>query len=72
MRQVTVNIPDNFYSAFIEFFKHIPEAKIESEESFAIPEWHKTETLRRIKKAKPEDFMPWEKVKKKFRYKKSK
>ncbi|MBI4931561.1 MAG: addiction module protein [Bacteroidetes bacterium] len=72
MKHITISIPENFYNTFIEFFKHIPEAKIESEESFSIPEWHKTETLKRIKNAKPENFIPWEKVKKNIRYKVSK
>ena len=69
MRQVTLNIPDNFYNAFIEFFKHIPNAKIQSDEDVAIPEWHKQETLKRIKSAKSKDFIPWEKGKKLLKYK---
>ena len=69
MKHITISIPESFYSTFIEFFKHIPDAKIESEENVVIPEWHKTETLKRIKSAKPEDFIPWEKVKKNIRYK---
>ena len=69
MKQVTISIPESFYKTFIEFFKHIPDAKIESAESISIPEWHKTETLKRLKNAKPEDFIPWEQVKKNIRYK---
>ena len=41
MKQVTVNIPDSFYSSFIEFFKHIPEVTIKEETSEDIPSWHK-------------------------------
>jgi hypothetical protein len=40
MRTVTVTIPDNFYQTFIEFFKHIPDAKVE-EDDMDIPTWHK-------------------------------
>jgi len=69
MKQVTISIPESFYKTFVEFFKHIPDAKIESEENLSIPEWHKTETLKRLKNAKPEDFIPWKKVKKNIRYK---
>lgn len=69
MKQIVVNIPESFYNSFIEFFKHIPEARIESEESLTVPEWHKTETLKRIKSAKAEDFTPWKKGKKLLKYK---
>ncbi len=53
----------------MDFFKHIPDAKIESEESVVIPDWHKTETIKRLKTAKAEHFTPWEKAKKQFRHK---
>lgn len=39
--------------------------------SKAIPEWHKAETLKRLKSAKPEDFIPWSKVKKSMKRKES-
>lgn len=72
MKHITISIPESFYNTFIEFFKHIPDAKIESEESVIIPEWHKTETSKRIKNAKPSDFISWEKVKKNIRCKRGK
>ena len=68
MKQIVVSIPESFYNSFIEFFKHIPEARIESEESVSVPEWHKTETLKRIKSAKAKDFTPWKKGKKLLNY----
>jgi hypothetical protein len=43
MKHITISIPECFYSTFIEFFKHIPDVKIESA---IIPEWHKTETIK--------------------------
>ena len=72
MKHITISIPESFYKTFVEFFKHIPDAKIESEESVIIPEWHKTETLKRLKNARKEDFISWEQVKKNIRYKTTK
>ena len=72
MKQLTISIPENFYNVFVEFFRHIPEAKIESEESITIPDWHKEETLKRIRNAKPEDFIPWKKAKKQLLHKANK
>ena len=67
MRQVTINIPDSFYNTFLDFFKHIPDDKIESED-FEIPAGHKKETLARIKSSKPEDYIPWNTAKKQFKF----
>ena len=72
MKQITISIPESFYKTFIAFFRHIPEARIESETGVSIPEWHKTETLKRLKNAKPENFIPWEQVKKNIRFKSGK
>jgi hypothetical protein len=36
MKQLTVNIPDNYIPAVIEYFSHIPEASILSESDFII------------------------------------
>jgi len=57
MKQLTVTIPDEFYNTFIEFFKHIPEAKIDENKDFEVPEWQKEMVLERIKNAKPEDYI---------------
>lgn len=69
MRQVTVSIPDSFYDAFVEFFRHIPNAKVQDADNLKIPEWQKEETLSRLKNTKTGDYIPWEKVKKNIRYK---
>ena len=69
MKHITISIPDNFYKTVVDFFRHIPEAKIESEEAVIIPDWHKEETLKRINTAKEEDFIPWKKAKKQLRHK---
>lgn len=63
MKQITISIPEGFYKTFMEFFKHIPEAKIETTNSLFIPEWHKNETLKRIKSSKKGDFALWSSVK---------
>ena len=69
MRQITINIPDSFYQVFLDFFKHVPEATVVESFDFAIPEWHKSETLKRIETSKPEDFIPWEEAKKQLTFK---
>ena len=69
MKHITISIPDNFYKTVVDFFRHIPEAKIESEEAVIIPDWHKEETLKRISTAKAGDFIPWKKAKKQLRHK---
>ena len=57
MKQLTVTIPDEFYNSFIEFFKHIPDVKIDEKIDFEIPEWQKEMVLERMKNAKPEDYL---------------
>ena len=69
MRQISVSIPDSFYKTFMDFFKHIPDAKIEEIENFPIPEWHKEQTLHRLKTSKRTDFIPWSKAKKQLKSK---
>lgn len=68
MKHIVVSIPECFDYSFIESFKHIPETRIESDESLTVPEWHKTETLKRIKSAKAKDFTPWKKGKRLLKY----
>jgi hypothetical protein len=36
MRQLTINIPDYYYQAFLEYFKHIPEASLVNDSSFVL------------------------------------
>ena len=67
MKQVTISIPEGFYKTFLEFFKHIPDAKVVETENFFIPEWHKKETLKRIKSSKAEDFTLWSSAKKQLK-----
>ncbi len=69
MKQLTVSIPENFYKVFVEFFKHIPDARIEDVEELSIPQWHKEETLKRLKSSKPENFILWAKAKKQLKSK---
>ncbi len=69
MRQVTIRIPDAFYKTFMDFFKHIPDAKVEQLDDLVIPEWHKKETLKRLKTSKKEDFTSWSAAKKELKKK---
>ncbi len=69
MKQVSVTVPESFYKTFIDFLKHVPDAKIEEIEDFSIPKWHKEQTLHRIKTSKQADFIPWGKAKKQLKSK---
>ncbi|WET00642.1 hypothetical protein P0R33_12765 [Flavobacterium sp. YJ01] len=66
MRQLTVTIPDDFYETFISFFKHVPDVSIDENVENEIPLWQQEMVLDRIKNAKPEDFISWEKSKKRL------
>ena len=57
MRQLTVTIPDDFYTSFIEFFKHIPEVHIQNKEDNEVPLWQQEIVSKRIKNSKPEDYI---------------
>lgn len=60
MRQLTVTIPDDFYEAFIRFFKHIPDVSIDEKPVDEVPLWQQEIVLERMKNAKPEDYINWE------------
>jgi hypothetical protein len=66
MKQLTVTIPDEFYNSFIEFFKHIPEVKIDENIDIEVPLWQQEMVLERMKNAKPEDYISWEESKKRL------
>ncbi len=61
MKQVTISIPENFYKTFVEFFKHMPDAKIESAETISIPEWHKKKRLVASTRLNPQILLPGKK-----------
>ena len=69
MKQISVTVPESFYKTFIDFLKHIPDAKIEEIESFSIPQWHMEETTHRLKTSKESDYIPWSKAKKQLKSK---
>ena len=48
MKQVIVNIPDDFYKSFIELVKNIPGVSIEEAGSANVPGWHKSILEERI------------------------
>jgi hypothetical protein len=66
MKQLTVTIPDEFYNSFIEFFKHIPDVKIDENIDIEVPLWQQEMVLERMKNAKPEDYISWEESKKRL------
>ena len=38
MRQLTINIPDYYYKAFMDYFKRIPEASLVNDSTFIVDE----------------------------------
>ena len=66
MKKVTLHIPDNQYSFFLELVQKLGFAKIEEP---AIPEEHKEIVRERMKKSKqtPDRLLDWEHVQDNFR-----
>ncbi len=56
MRTVTITVSDAFYPTLMEFFSHVPDAKIEEGN---IPEWHKDELDKRLAEYKLEETSDW-------------
>lgn len=72
MKRITVTIPDNKESLFIELMKNISFVKnVETTENTDIPEWHKTIIDRRMEnyKKNPESFRDWEDLQKEINQK---
>lgn len=64
MTQITLNIQDSKYAAFLEFIKTLDYVQInENEET---PTWHKEIIEKRLKKLKEDDLTAWEDVKEKL------
>jgi hypothetical protein len=66
MRQVTVNIPDEFYESFMTYLKETPSISIETESENGVPYWQQELVFNRIKNSKPEDYISWEESKKRL------
>lgn len=68
MKEVTLKIPEQKLSFFMELIK---ELGIEVLENSEIPESHKAIVRERIRDAKPEDYIPWEEARKQLQWKNS-
>jgi hypothetical protein len=68
MKQVTLSVPDEKYSFFIELMHSIDFVSIE--DFPPIPEEHKAIVMERIKDSKPEELIPWEEARKQLHFKK--
>jgi len=72
MSTVVINIDDSELSALKKFVREA-KAKMrvikEDDENFVIPQWHKEETLQRLKTTKQADFVPWATAKKQLKSK---
>ena len=66
MKQVTINVPDNHYSFFLELLKNISFIEKFNEEEIVVSEQEKDIIRQRIKSAKPEDFKKWDDIKDSF------
>lgn len=66
MKQVTLNIPENLYSFFMDLVKNMGIEKIQEKEIPAndsgeeIPTWQKEEVLKRIASMKKDEYVSWE------------
>jgi len=68
MRHVTLSVPEEKYSFFIELMNSIDFVSIEDDFP-PIPEEHKAIVLERIRTSKPENLIPWEEARNKIRFK---
>ena len=66
MKQVTLNIPDNRYSFFMELISNLG---LDQPEEIHIPEEHKAIVRERILNSKPEELIPWREARKQLRFK---
>lgn len=66
MKQLTINIPDNQYSFFLELVEKLGFEKVEE---LDIPEEHKTIVRERMKKSSqnPDRLLDWDQVQDNFR-----
>lgn len=70
MKEVKLKIPEEKFEFFRELVHELGfEFTEEAEEQPEIPEEHKAIVRERIKNANPDDFVPWEEVRKKLRFK---
>ena len=65
MKRVTLKVPDQKLSFFLELIKHLG---IEVAEETDIPEEHKAIVRDRIKTAKDEDLVPWDEARKELTF----
>ena len=66
MRQLTVTIPDDFYSKLMSLLEPFPEVEVKEKDDNEVPLWQQELVLNRIKNAKPEDYVSWEESKKRL------
>lgn len=66
MKEVTLKIPDNKYSFFMELVGNLGFEKVED---IDIPEEHKAIVRERIKNSKPGELIPWQEARKQLRFK---
>ncbi|PWH81252.1 hypothetical protein DIT68_15775 [Brumimicrobium oceani] len=67
MNEITLKKPEDKFDFFMELFNQLGLET--SDKGFEIPEWQKEIILERTKKNKKEDLIPWEEVRKPFKFK---
>ncbi|MFZ9846522.1 MAG: hypothetical protein ACO3EE_00035 [Flavobacteriales bacterium] len=66
MKQLTINIQDSKFKAFLEFIKTLEYVSISENKDISIPEQHKKLVRNRVKSTKKENLLNWNKVKDSF------
>lgn len=57
MRQITLTIPDDFYTKLMTFLAPNPEIIVEEKKEDSVPLWQQEMVLERIKNSKTEDYI---------------
>lgn len=57
MRQLTLTIPDDFYTKLMTFLAPNPEIIVEEKNDDSVPLWQQEMVLERIKNSKTEDYI---------------
>lgn len=71
MKQVhlTINVSDNKVNQLIELLsKNFGAVKVTEVEDFVVPEWHKEIVNKRIKNAKPEDYISLDELESRLKF----
>lgn len=66
MKQITLNIPDDKYTFFLELMENLG---FEKTDELTIPQEHKDIVRERIRNSKPDELISWDEARKKLKFK---